>query len=153
MTQLFSLSLFLHLIAFAVYAGAALFSAKLLRKSAEGGLAAPARDALEAFAANVVTKSQLPAIFLSVISGVMLLVAKPAYLKNPGMHIKLTIVFILLVLSHLEMFNARKIVRARAAGSRDAEIQGRKGRHGLFSTIDLVGILSIVGIVAFMLLG
>ncbi len=153
MSQLFSLSLLLHLVAFALYTGAAIYSAKLLRKSADGSLAPPARDALESIAASIVTKAQLPAIFVSVISGVMLLMAKPFYMKNPGMHIKLTIVFLLLVIAHLEMFNARKIVRARASGGGDVEIAARKGRHGLFATLDIVGILAIVGVVAFMLIG
>jgi len=152
MNHVFSVSLFLHLLAFAAFAGSAVISARLLRRSSEAGTAPPARDALEEAAAGLITKTQLPAIFLSVISGAGLVIAKPAFLQNPAMHAKLTVVFVLLVVSHLEMFNARRIVRARAAGD-DAAIAARKKRHGLFAAIDLIGIATILALVAFALLG
>jgi hypothetical protein len=56
-------------------------------------------------------------------------------------------VLILVVLSHLEMFNARKIVKARAANASDDAISALKKKHatmGLAGTLVFVALLILV---------
>jgi hypothetical protein len=62
------------------------------------------------------------------------------------LHAKLAAVAVLLVLSHLEMFNARAIVRLRATGgtAAEAEIDARKKRH---ASMGLVGTACVVVVV------
>jgi uncharacterized membrane protein len=154
MSALYSLSLFLHLVGFAAYAGAAAASARFVRASRAPGMAGAVRDAFENTAAVLTTRVQLPAIFISVISGVSLLMQKQGLLSNPGMHMKLTVVAILLVLAHLEMFNTRRIVKARArGGDAAAEIDARKRRHGVMEFIDVAGIGVVLLLVAFKIRG
>ena len=143
-------ALFLHLIAFAAYAGAAFAQQRFVAMSAAEGLAAPVRDAYERLAASIVTMLELPAIFLSVLSGALFLAHDAGYLHQPSwFHPKMACVLVLLVLSHLEMFNARRIVRARAAGGADADIAARKRRHAIFGGIGALLVIVILALVSF----
>ena len=143
-------ALFLHLISFAGYAGAGFAQQRLVAMSAADGIASPVRDAYERLAATIVTKIELPAIFLSLFSGILFLVYEPAYLKQAAwFHPKMTCVLLLLILSHLEMFNARRIVRARVAGGADADIAKRKKRHGIFGMAGGVLVVIILVLVSF----
>jgi len=148
MHLLTNVALFLHLIGFAAYLGAGFAQQRFVKASAADGLADAVRDAYERLAAAVVTKIELPAIFVSVLSGVLFIAVTPGLMRQPWLHAKLTAVLLLLVLSHLEMFNARRIVRAREAGA-TSEIAERKKRHGLFGAIGTVLLLAVLGIVAF----
>jgi uncharacterized membrane protein len=144
------LALFLHLLGLVGYAGGGLAQGRLLAASASAGLAAPARDAYERLAATVVTKVELPSLLLSVGSGILFLVHEPAYLRAAKwMHPKLTIVLMLLVLSHLEMFNARAIVRLRERGGSDEEIAGRKRRHAMMNGAGIVLVVAVLVLVSF----
>jgi uncharacterized membrane protein len=124
--------LFVHLLAFAAYVGAGFAQLRLMKRS--DAVAAPVRDELESLSATVITKIELPAIFVSMITGGLMLARTPEYLPQGWLHGKLTAVLLLAVLSHLEMFNARKLVRARAAGRED-EVATRKKRHATFGAI------------------
>jgi uncharacterized membrane protein len=115
-------------------------------------VAAPVRDELESLSATVITKIELPAIFVSMITGGLMLARTPEYLHQGWLHGKLTAVVLLAVLSHLEMFNARKLVRARAAG-RDAEIADRKKRHATFGAIGMLLVAVVLIMVTFVRLG
>jgi hypothetical protein len=58
---------------------------------------------------------------------------------------------VLLVLSHLEMFNARKIVKARAdrGDAAETEIAARKKRHGMLGTIGTLAVVVLIAMVAY----
>jgi protoporphyrinogen IX oxidase len=149
--MLYHLAIFLHLIGFAAFAGAAFAQQRLMGASRRASIAAQMRDTYESLAASIVTKVELPAAFLSVISGVLILSQRPFWLKNGWLHVKLTVVVILLILAHLEMFNARRLVRARnqRGDQANGEISARKARHAVYGSIGFFGVLVILGVVAF----
>jgi uncharacterized membrane protein len=141
-----SVLLLVHLLGFAAYVGGAFGQRLLMRSSAQAGVAPAVRDAYERAAATVATKVELVGLFVQVISGVLILVLAPDFLKQHWMHAKLTAVLILLVVAHLEMINARRIVKARAArgDAAEAEIQGRKGRQAALGVVSGLFIGAIV---------
>ena len=144
-----SAALFVHLLSFAAYLGAGFAQTQFMKASLkqEGAV----RDAYEKLAASIVTKIELPAIMGSVASGVVFLVLHPAHLRHGWLHAKLTCVMLLLVLSHVEMFNARKIVKLRAAGGNDADkqIAARKARHGAFGSMGALLVVVVLVLVTF----
>ncbi len=120
--------------------------------SAAPDLAPAVRDAYERLAATIVTRLELPAIFTSIASGILFLIHEPAYLRQAAwFHPKLTCVFLMLVLSHLEMFNARRIVRARESGAADADadIAARKRRHGIMGSVGAFLVAVVLILVCF----
>lgn len=141
-------ALFLHLVAFAAYLGAGFAQQRMLAASVRPGIADAARDEYERNAAMVVTKIELPAIFTSVVSGALFFVGTTGLMRQPWLHAKLTIVLVLLVLSHLEMFNARNIVRARERGDA-SEVAERKKRHALMGAVGSLCVVILLGIVCF----
>jgi uncharacterized membrane protein len=150
--MLYSVALFLHLIGFAAFVGSSFAQQRFLAASMTGSLPDSVRDAYERIAAAVVTKGALPAIFLSLISGVVILTLKRELMQDPWMHTKLTAALLLVILAHLEMFNARRIVRARSGGAVES-IPSRKARHRVFAALDLFLILVVLVVVAFGLRG
>ncbi len=98
-------------------------------------MAPAARDELEKLSAAVVTKIELPAIMGSIASGIGFIAQNPAVMKAGWLHAKLAVVLLLALLSHAEMFNARKIVKARAANANEDEIEARKKRHEMFGGV------------------
>lgn len=153
--MLTSALLFVHLVCFAAYLGAGFGQLRLLKRSTGEGVAPVTRDELERLCAGVVTKIELPAIMGSVLTGVVFIAQNPALMKMGWLHGKLTCVLGLLVLSHLEMFNARKIVRARTERGDAAadEIASRKARHGAFGTIGAALVVVLLVLVTFVRLG
>ena len=145
------LLILVHLVGFAAYLGAGFAQQQLVARSAEGGLVAAVRDNYEKLAAAIVTKIEVPAIALQLVTGVTFLVLSPAWLQFGWMHGKLTCVAGLLALSHAEMFNARKIVAARAARGDAAgeEIAARKKRHALFGSIGSLFAVALLVLVAY----
>lgn len=75
----------------------------------------------------------------------------PLWLTQGWLHGKLACVVVLLVLSHLEMFNARSIVKVRAArgDAADEEITARKARHARFGLFGTLAVVVLVGLVAY----
>ena len=134
--------IFLHLLGFAAFLGAAFAQQQFITRSTRDGLASAVRDEYERLAASILAQIELPALFLQVATGITLIVLTPLWLTQGWLHGKLTCVVVLLGLSHAEMFNARKIVKAREAqgeGANDA-IRARKSRH---ATLGLVGTLAV----------
>jgi uncharacterized membrane protein len=149
--MLYKIALFLHLIGFAGFFGASFAQARFMAASRRASLAVQMRDTYEALSASIITRIALPAIFLSFFSGLYMLYERPFWLRNPWLHAKLTVVVVLLVLTHLAMFNARKIIKARNAGGDSAatEIAARKSRHAMFDGITGLGLLIILVAVSF----
>jgi uncharacterized membrane protein len=143
--------LLIHLVAFAAYLGSGFGQLQLMKLSARPGTAADLRDAYERIAAGVITRIEVPAIFVSMASGIGFIAQNPAFMKQGWLHGKLLCVLLLAVLSHLEMFNARKIVRARAASGAGAEteIAGRKARHSVLGGIGSLLVVVLLVLVTF----
>lgn len=141
--------LLVHLVGFATFLGGAFAQQEFMKRSARAGLAPAVRDEYERLAAAIVTKLELPGLFAQVASGVGFIALSTSWLQAGWLHVKLTAVVILLVLSHVEMFNARRLVRARAERGDAAadEIATRKKRHaqlGALGTVLVVAVLLCV---------
>jgi putative membrane protein len=149
--MLHKLLLLIHLVGFAAYLGAGFAQQKFMGRSAQSGVVAAVRDEYERLSATIITTIELPALLVQVATGVIFLVLTPAWLNQGWLHGKLACVAALLVLSHLEMFNARKIVKARATQGEAASavIARRKARHRMLGTLGTVAVVLVVGLVAF----
>jgi uncharacterized membrane protein len=134
------------------YIAAGFAQNQFLQLPARADVAAEIRDAYERLAATIVTKIELPALIGSIVSGIVFVAQSPLFLKQGWLHGKLVCVLVLLVLSHLEMFNARKIVRARQAGAAD-EIAARKKRHAVLGNIGAFVVVVLLALVTFGRLG
>lgn len=147
--------LLLHLVSFAAFVGAGFAQLQLMKASTREGLAAGVRDAYERLSATIVTKIELPAIFGSMVSGMFFIVQSPVFMKQGWLHGKLTCVLILAILSHLEMFNARAIVRLREEGGAgvEDEIRRRKIRHNTLGTIGTLAIVALLILLTYVRLG
>ena len=141
----------LHLVGFAAYLGAGFAQQQFVTRSARDGLTAAVRDEYERLAATIVTQIELPALFGQVVTGVVLVVLAPLWLTQGWLHGKLACVVVLLVLSHLEMFNARRIVKARSdrGDAANDEIAARKKRHATFGLFGTLAVVVLVGLVAY----
>ncbi len=146
-----SLGLLVHLVSFAAYLGAGFAQLRMMNRSRNAGLPAVVREEYEKLAATVVTKIELPALIGAVLSGVWFLAIFPGYLKLGWVHAKLACVLLLAVLSHLEMFNARGILRERAAAGEHMEVNvlARKKRHALFGALGTSIVLVLLVLVTF----
>jgi uncharacterized membrane protein len=138
--------LLLHLVGFAVFVGGAFAQQQFMRRSTGAGVVAAVRDEYERLAASVSTKLEVGGLFLQVLSGVGIVVLTPGFLKQHWLHAKLTAVVIALVVAHLEMINARRIVKARAArgDAAEPEIAGRKKRHAMFGVVNAVLVAAVI---------
>lgn len=111
------------------------------------------KSVTESIAASIVTKVELPGLFIAIFGGILLIMADPSCLDpndikghGPWLHIKLTLVFVLLILVHLKMFRSLKVVRERAAGANESECNAIADKAILFGKITqaLYGIVFIV---------
>ena len=141
----------LHLIGFAAYLGAGFAQQRIMAMSAVDGTPPTVRDAYERLAAAILVRIELPALFAQVATGVVFIALVPQWLQQGWLHGKLTCVAALLVLSHLEMFNARRIVKTRAdrGESGAAEIAGRKKRHATLGAIGTLAVVVLLVLVAY----
>lgn len=153
--MLTSTTLLVHLVSFAAYLGAGFAQLQILKLSARPGTPFDVRDAYERLAATIVTKIEVPAILGSLVSGVVFIAQTPALMKQGWLHGKLTCVVLLLVLSHLEMFNARGIVKRRAAGGAgaDDDITLLKKRHAMLGGVGTLVVVALLILVTFVRLG
>jgi uncharacterized membrane protein len=89
---------------------------------------------------------ELTGLFAQVLTGVGLVVAVPGFLTQHWLHAKLTAALIVLVLAHVEMINARRIVKARQArgDAADGEIAGRKKRQATVGAAVNILLLAIL---------
>ena len=138
--------LLLHLVGLAVFLGGAFAQQRFMRMSAKAGLAVAVRDEYERLSAAIVTKIEVPGLFAQILTGVGIIVLQPYLLQQHWLHAKLAAVVLLLVLSHLEMFNARRLVRAREARGDAAadEIAARKKRHALMGAVGTVLVIAVL---------
>lgn len=143
--------IFIHLVGFAAFLGAAFAQQQFMARSTADGISPDVRDEYEHLAAAIVTKIELPALFVQVGVGICFLLMTPMWLTQGWMHAKLTCVLVLLVLSHLEMFNARRVVKARAdrGDAAETDIAARKKRHAMFGTIGTLAVVVLVAMVAY----
>jgi protoporphyrinogen IX oxidase len=149
--MLHKLLVLIHLVGFASYLGAGFAQHQFMSRSAAGGMAAAVRDEYERLSSAIVTAIELPSLVVQIATGVTFLVLTPAWLTQGWLHAKLGCVLVLLVLSHLEMFNARKIVKARAARGEtaSAEVAPRKARHRMFGTLGSAAVVLLICLVAY----
>jgi uncharacterized membrane protein len=138
--------LLLHLVGLAVFLGGTFAQQRFMKMSAKAGLTTAVRDEYERLSAAIVTKLEVPGLFAQVFTGVGIIVLQPYLLQQHWLHAKLTAVVLLLVLSHLEMFNARRLVRARAERGDAAadEIANRKKRHARMGAIGTVLVVAVL---------
>ena len=141
----------LHLVGFAAYIGAGFAQQRIMAMSAADGTPPTVRDAYERLASAILVRIELPALFAQVATGVVFIALLPTWLTQGWLHGKLTCVAALLVLSHLEMFNARRIVRARTerGESASAEIAGRKRKHATLGAIGTLAVVVLLLLVAY----
>lgn len=141
----------IHLLGFAAFIGAAVAQQYCMFASRNRSLLPAMRDAYERASATVVTKIELPALLAQLFSGVLLVVQTPGYMHLGWMHGKLLAVFLLLLLSHIEMFNARAIARSRQrhGDSAAAEIDKRKARHQQLGGVGTVLVAVVMALVVF----
>ena len=144
--------LLVHLVSFAAYLAAGFAQQELMKRSRLATVGAETRNHLEGLCATIVTKIEVPAIMGSIGSGIGFVIQNPVLMKMGWLHGKLLCVVALLVLSHLEMFNARNIVRARTAG-KDDEIEARKKKHAFFGLLGTVAAVALRILVTFVRLG
>ena len=144
--QVLPFLLLLHLVGLAAFLGGAFAQQQFMRMSVRAGLATAVRDEYERLSAAIATKVEVPGLFAQVFTGLGIVLLQPYLLQQHWLHAKLTAVVLLLVTSHLEMFNARRLVRARAARGDAAadEIAGRKKRHALLGAIEMVLVLAVM---------
>ena len=101
--------------------------------------------ATESVAADIVTKVELPGLFIALLGGVLLVIHNPLVFKassedplagpGPWLHIKLTLILALFVIAHLKMFRSRKAVRERAAGATESECNALSNKAISFGKI------------------
>jgi uncharacterized membrane protein len=144
--MLTNIALLLHLVGFAAFLGGAFAQQQFMKLSARSGLAAPVRDDYERLAATICTKVEVPALMAQVLSGALFLSQNTGYLHLHSLHAKLLAVVLLLVLAHLEMFNARNVVKARASRGDAAadEIAARKARHAVMGRVGTVLVVAVL---------
>lgn len=145
--------LFVHLVSFAAYLGAGFAQTQMMKRSRSKDITPELRADHEKLAASIVTTIELPAIIGSIVSGVGFIAQNPAVMKAGWLHGKLLCVVLLLGLSHAEMFNARKIVKARASGAKEEEIEARKKRHDTFGAFGALLVVALLVLVTFVRLG
>ena len=145
------LAMLLHLIGFAAFVGAAFAQQEFMKRSAAPALAPAIRDEYERLSAAICTKIELPALFAQVAIGIFFIAENPAYLKQHWLHGKLTAVVLILFLAHAEMFNARRLARARAerGDAANEEIAARKKKHAALGAVGTVLVVATVVLAVF----
>lgn len=134
-SALLPLSHFVHYLGFSLAIGAAVAGGIALRRARRAPVLE--RVGLEDAAATIVTRAELPGLFVAVFGGILATAANPRLLRvdesgvGPWLHIKLVMVMALLVVCHLKMFSARRLVRQRshAASEADCEVLARRTRR------------------------
>jgi uncharacterized membrane protein len=140
-----------HLVGFAAYLGAGFAQQQFMKRSRAAAMASGIRDEYERLASTIVTTIELPALMIQVATGIAFLALYPAFLKLGWLHGKLACVIALLALSHAEMFNARAVVKARAArgDGANAEVDVRKARHATFGAAGTLVVIVLLVLVAY----
>lgn len=145
---------FFHFAAFAAAVGGALAVQRAVRTSREHS--AGQRAGLEIAARKLAVSVEISGAFGALIFGIALLVAddfrqlKPATSgAGPWLHLKLTLVMIALVVSHLRMFRLARLVRMRDSGGTEAELDALTKKAMLLGNITLVLYMAIIFVAVF----
>ncbi|GIW71576.1 MAG: hypothetical protein KatS3mg102_1118 [Planctomycetota bacterium] len=144
--MLYAACKFVHLLAFAAYTAAVLAGQVLVRSGRREQSGPAPSEAAARLAAALAARLALPALVLSLMSGLLLLHLVPGYLRAGWLHAKLACVLALLVLAHLAMLNARALARAQAAGDAQA-LAARGRRHTSYGAAEL-GLVAAVAALA-----
>lgn len=113
------------------------------------------RAGIEIAARKLAVNIELPAMFLAILGGIILLVQNPNHLKpaasgaGPWLHLKLLLVLGALILSHLRMFRLSRLVRARADGASEAECDALLGAARRFGGIALLLYVATIFVATF----
>jgi uncharacterized membrane protein len=149
--MLVKIAYLLHWLGFAAFLGGAFAQQQFMAASAGAGVLPAVRDAYERASAAIVTKIELPALIVQIVSGLIFILEFPGWMKMGWLHGKLAAVVVLLVLAHVEMFNARAVARLRQrhGETSNAEIAQRKQRHAKLGIAGTVAVVAVLGLVAF----
>lgn len=127
------LSHLIHYSGFALALGAS-FAVQRIMASAREHSAAQ-RAGLE-IAARKVILVELIGIFVAIFGGIFAIVLNPTVF-GPWLHVKLLMVMILLVVSHLKMFRLARLVRERADGASEADCEATLKAARTLGLVDL----------------
>lgn len=131
----------IHFIGLGMSVGAAIAALVILRSAARADDVQ--RSGLERAVGDLVSKVEIPGIFVAILGGILLVVARPEVFDpersgaGPWLHIKLVFVMGALVVAHLRMFNAKRLVRERAGGASTAALDAMVGKG---KRLDWVGV-------------
>jgi hypothetical protein len=134
---------FIHFLGLGMAIGAAIAAALLFRQ------------ALERAAADTIGKIEIPGVFVAIVGGILLVIAHPEVLDpaasgvGPWLHIKIAFVMGALVVAHLRMFNAKRLVRAREANESKDELDGLISKGKKLDSAGLALYLIILFVAAF----
>jgi hypothetical protein len=142
-----------HYFGFAVAVGASAAAARTM--GAARTHSASEKAGFEGAAAEIVTKVELPGLFIALFGGIILIISNPDVMNpeksgaGPWLSIKLLFVFALLVVSHLRMFGQRRLVRARAGGESEADLDARHAKIRRLAALDLLMAAVVIFIATF----
>jgi len=134
----------LHLLTVMMAVGGALAQFILISKSRQTEAAASEKLALAVFRVLA-----FPGLLSAFVLGLALAGVSEKF-SEPWIHVKMTAVFIWLILAHLELSGLKKMVSQRAASNSNA-VGKIKSRHLVIGKINLVLILAIVYLAVFRL--
>lgn len=143
----------IHFIGLGMSVGAAVAALVLLRSAAKADPAQ--RTGLERAVGDLVGKVEIPGIFVAILGGILLVVARPEVFDpeksgaGPWLHVKLVFVMGALVVAHLRMFNAKRLVRERAAGAASGELEAMIGKGKRLDGVSVAVYAALLFLVTF----
>jgi uncharacterized membrane protein len=146
-----AISHFLHFAGIAMALGGSVAVQRVVGAAREHSAAK--RSGLEIAARKAIVAVELPGLFLAILGGIVAIAINPNHLKpdlsgaGPWLHIKLTLVLALLIVSHLRMFRLARLVRERDAGASEADADALLLAAKKLGTVDL-SLLAAIMIVA-----
>jgi len=144
----------LHYFGFSMAIGGSIAALKSHKKART--LESEHKLATQSIAADIITKVELPGLFIALLGGVLLVIHNPLVLTlspedplagpGPWLHIKLTLVFALFVFANLKSFRSRKTIRERAAGATESECNALMNKAIRFGKIcqSLYGLIFVI---------
>ncbi len=135
-----------HLLTVMMAVGGALAQFILITKSRQSGAEAAANEKM---ALAVFRALAFPGLLLAFVLGLSLAGVSGKF-SEPWIHVKMTAVFIWLILAHMESSGLKKMVSQRAASNSNA-VGKIKSRHLMIGKINIILILAIVYLAVFRL--
>lgn len=147
----------IHYIGFAMALGGAIAAHLLIGLARQHS--ASLRAGLELAARKASVAIELPGLFLALFGGIYGIVLNPNHLKpalsgaGPWMHIKLTLVLVLLIVAHLRMFRLARLVRERESGASEADCDALARAAKTLGAVDLAlyGAIFVVACLRFVI--